>query len=152
MRIPPRLVLPQGLAIAALLVLAACASRDAVKAPPPPRSVIQGPAQRTLVVTASDSGAPIVLEPAQQLTVRLPVNVTAGLEWSLVDAKPGVVSVAGPKFERALRNTDIGEAAGASIWQFGAQASGAVTLSFELRRPRTLQPPVQTVSYSVTVK
>lgn len=138
-----------SLALAAAL-LAAC-STPAPKPPPPP-SVVQNPAHRTLVVTDANAGASVVLESTQTLTVRLPLDVTSGLEWSLVDLKPGVVSAAGPKFERALRNTNSGEDAGDSVWQFKPEAAGAVTLNFALRPTRSLQPAVQTVRYDLTVR
>jgi predicted secreted protein len=138
-----------GLAVAAAL-LAAC-STPAPKPPPPP-SLVQNPGHRVLVVTDANAGATVVLESAQTLTVRLPLGATSGLEWSLVDLQPGVVSAIGPKFERALRNTNSGEDAGDSVWQLTPVAAGAVTLNFALRPTRSLQPAVQTVRYDVTVK
>ena len=84
--------------------------------------------------------------------MRLPVSPATGLEWSLATPKPGVLTMQSTRFERALRNINVEEAAGAAVWHFKPQASGVVTLSFELRRPHSLKPPSQTVSYDVTVK
>jgi predicted secreted protein len=114
--------------------------------------VVQGTGQHVLTVTDANSGAIVMLEATQALMVRLPVGTTSGLEWSLVDLKPGVVSAVGPKFERALRNTNSEEAAGDSVWRVKPESAGTVTLSFELRRPHTLLPAAQTVRYDVTVK
>jgi len=138
-----------GLAKAAAL-LTACSTP--LPKPPPPPSVVQNAGHRTLVVTDANAGASVVLESAQTLTVRLPIGATSGLEWSLVDLKPGVVSAVGPTFERALRNTNSGEDAGDSVWQFKPEATGAVTLNFALRPTRSLQPAVQTVRYDLTVR
>jgi predicted secreted protein len=132
-------------------VLAACAAPEGPKPAPAP-SVVQGPGQRTLVVTEANAGASVVLASAQALTVRLPVDATAAFEWSLVDLKPGVLSAAGPKFERAPRNITADDGAGDSVWQFRPEAAGTVSLSFELRRPHSLLPAVQTVRYDVTVR
>ena len=139
-----------GLALVATL-LGACATPDKPKAPPPPPPVAS-PGQRVVTVSDANAGAGVTLESAQELVVRLPIGPATGLEWSLADLKPGVLAVQGMKFERALRNTNVEEAAGATVWHFRPQASGVVTLSFELRRPHSLQPPSQTVSYDVTVK
>lgn len=139
-----------GLALVATL-LAACATSEKPKAAPPPPAVAS-PGQRVVTVSDANAGAGVTLEPAQELVVRLPIEAAKGLEWSLATLKPGVLTVESTKFERALRNTNVEEAAGATVWHFRPQASGVVTLSFELRRPHTLQPPSQTVSYDVTVK
>lgn len=139
-----------GLSVA-VAVLAACSTPELPKGPVPPPT-LANPGHRSLTVSDADAGANITLGPTQELLVRLPIGPTAGLEWSLVDLKPGVLAVQASKFERALRNTNTEEAAGAMVWQLRPQAAGVVTLSFELRRPRSLQPPVQTVAYKVTVQ
>jgi len=139
-----------GLALAAAL-LAACSTPDAPKAPAPP-PVIAHAGQRAINVTGDDTGASIVLESAQPLIVRLAINVTTGQEWSVVDLKPGVLATQGPKFERALRNAGSAEGEGFVVWQFAPQSAGTVTLNFELRRPRSLQPATQFVRYDVVVK
>lgn len=138
-----------GLAVAAAL-LAACSTPT--PKPPPAPSVVQKPGHRVVVVTDANDGATVVLESAQTLTVRLPLGATSGLEWSLVDLQPGVLSAVGPKFERALRNTNSGEDAGDAVWQLKPVAAGAVTLNFALRPTRSVKPAVQTVRYAVTVQ
>ena len=137
-----------GLTLAAAL-LAACATPEKPKAPPPPVAAV---GQRLVAVSDANAGAAVTLESAQELVVRLPTEGAAGLEWMLVDPKPGVLTLLSSKFERALRNTNVEEAAGATVWHFRPQAAGSVALKFELRRPRSLQPPTQTVGYDVTVK
>ncbi len=132
-------------------VLVACAAPEKPPAPPPVAPVA-GSGQRLITVSDANAGAAVTLEPAQELVVRLPIEGAGGLEWSLVDLKPGVLTVLSSKFERALRNTNVEEAAGASVWHFRPQAAGALTLKFDLRRPHSLQAPVQTVVYDVTVK
>ena len=121
-------------------------------APAPVSVLIQGAGQKSIAVGDDKSGAAIVLEPAQELVVRLPLLATTGREWSLVDLAPGVLAVQSTSFERASRDVNYGEAAGSSIWHFRAVAAGTVTLRFDLRRPRSLEPAVQTATYAVTVK
>ena len=141
---------PLLMSVLAAALLAACASAEKTKPAPVP-SVVQGTGQ-ALTVSSDNSGAGIVLEPAQELVVRLPVAANAGYEWSLVDLKPGVLALRSTKFERALRSTNAEEASGTMVWRFAPEATGSVALRFDLRRPRSLLPAVQTVSYAVTVK
>ena len=133
------------------VALAACSTPEKPQAPPPVPAVAS-PGQRLVTVSDANAGAAVTLESAQELVVRLPTAGAGALEWSLVDLKPGVLAVQSSKFERALRNTNTEEAAGATVWHFRPQAAGVVTLKFELRRPHTLQLPMQTVAYDVTVK
>lgn len=135
----------------ATALLAACSTPELPK-PPPPARVLQAPGHRVLILTDADTGASVRLESTQSLMVRLPIGATGSFEWMLADVKPGVVSVTSSKFERSLRNNTNDDASGASVWQFKPDAAGTVTLTFELRRAKTLLPAVQTVSYSVTVR
>ena len=137
--------------VLAAVLLAACSTPEATKTPLPPPA-IANPAQRALTVTDENTGAGITLESAQALIVRLRVRATDGLEWSLVDLKPGVLAMQSSKFERALRNAGPGEDEGDVVFRLAPQAAGAVTLNFELRRVHSLQPAVQTVSFDVIVK
>ena len=137
--------------IAAAAVLAACGTPEAPKAPPPVPPVAS-PGHRSVTVTEQNAGASVTLESSQELIVRLPVAATAGLEWSLVDLQPGVLTLQNSKFERALRNTNTEEAAGSTFWQLRPQAAGNVTLNFELRRPHSLQAAARTITYRVTVQ
>ena len=138
-------------AAAALALLAAACAMPEKPVPVAPLPVVQSPGKRLVSVSAAQSGAQVTLDKAQVLVVRLPLGVAAGVEWSLVDLKPGVLSVQGAKFERELRSSNDEESSGAMVWHFVPAASGTVTLNFDLRRPRRLDPAVRTVSYIVTV-
>ena len=126
-----------------------------VREPPAPAAaprVVQEPGRSSVRVSEGQSGAGVVLGPAQEMVVDLPVDTTSGYEWTLVDLKPGVLNVLGSKFERTVRTANPEEAAGAVVWRFRPEAMGAVALRFELRRPRSLEPARQTVTYDVTVR
>jgi hypothetical protein len=134
-------------------MLAACSIFD--KTQPkvaPPQVVLQSPGHKSITVSTYDSGAAIVLDSSQDLYVSLDILVTSGLEWNVVDLKPGVVAVLDSKFERALRNTNVEEAAGATVFHLRAEAPGRVLLKFDLRRVHSLLPAVRTATYDVTVK
>ena len=153
--VPPARPFRVALAVALVaptLWLAACAS--AQRAPPPVivQPLVLAPGQKAVTVSEAQSGASVALEAGQELVVRLPVSPTSGLEWSLVDLPPGVLAVRGSMFERALRNSDIDEAGGASVWRLHAAAAGEAALKFELRRPRSLAPALRVVSFAVTVR
>ena len=138
-----------GVALAAAL-LAACSTTDAPKPPPPP--VAGSPGQLIVNVTEANAGASVAIERGQTLVVNLPIRITTGFEWSLVDLKPGVLTVLGPTFERSTIFADDSEAGGTMMWRLKPEAAGVVKLNFELRRPRRLEPAVQTITYDVTVK
>lgn len=140
-----------GVALAAAM-LAACSTADKPKQPPPPPPVVGNPGQLIVKVTDANAGASVTLERGQALVVNLPVRITTGLEWSLVDLKPGVLTSLGSSFERSSIFADDSQAGGTMMWRLKPEAAGAVTLSFELRRPRRLEPAVQTITYDVTVK
>ena len=142
--------LPALLALLATLV-AACAAGDKVK-PVVVQPVVTAPGQKVVTVTAGQNGAVIELGLEQELVVRLATNVTSGREWSLVDLAPGVLGVNGPVFERDLRTANPGEAAGTSVWRLRPMAAGAVTLRFEYRRPRKVEPVAEVVTYAVTIR
>ena len=138
-------------AAAAILLGCSTAPPAAPKeAPPPP--VIDKPGARLVTVTEANNGANVTLESTQELVVSLPLAPTNGLEWSVVDLAPGVLTPTGARFERDPRNSAIGEANGMSVFHFKPQTAGRVTLTFDLRRPRSLLPAVQTMVYQVTVK
>jgi hypothetical protein len=86
------------------------------------------------------------------LVVDLPLLPTEGREWSLVDMKPGVLTVVDSKFERDKRDHDGFASPGDMIIRFKPEAAGDVVLNFSLRRPHTLEPATQTVTYAVTVR
>ena len=142
----------RGLAGTSMLVLlAACASGEQAK-PVVVQPVVRAEGQRSISVTAEQSGAEIELGREQELVVRLATGSTDGQEWSLVDFAPGVLNATGPKFERDLRSTTIDDATGTSLWRLRPSAPGTVALRFEYRRPRRLDPATQVVTYRVTVR
>jgi predicted secreted protein len=134
-----------------IALLSSCASSDAPPAAVPQR-VIQKPGRSEVNVTDTDNGAKVFVEKAQTLVVDLPLLPIEGREWSLVDMAPGVLSVVSSKFERDNRERDGIASPGDMIIRFKAEAAGNVVLNFALRRPHTLEPATQTVTYAVTVR
>jgi hypothetical protein len=114
--------------------------------------VIEAPGKSTLQVSLADANARITLDRGQTLAVRLAVAGADHADWSVADLKPGVLKSLGSNFERAPRNLVVDEADGSVLWRFAPEAPGTVTLRFELRRPRKLEPPRQTVNFTVTVR
>jgi predicted secreted protein len=143
-----------SLALTALLtltLLAACGLGPKEKPVVAP-SLIQSPEKKLITVSELNDNAHIILEAAQVLIVRLPIDAIPGREWSLVDLKPGVLTASAPKFERVSMVVNEGDATGTIVWHFTPEAAGTVALKFELRRPRSLDAAVQAVNYTVTVK
>jgi predicted secreted protein len=132
-------------------LLGACSTPEKIK-PVVVQAVVQNPGERVITVTERQSGAAIVLEPAQALVVRLATEVTSGRDWLLVDLKPGVLNAPDSTFERLPRNLDDSQSVGTTEWRFKPVAAGSVVLTFELRRPHSLAPAAQTVTFAVTVK
>ena len=129
---------------AALVLLAACAT------PPRPAPVVD---RYGVNVAAEHSGSSITLEPGQELVVRLTTIASPTSEWSLVDFQPGVLEgQTAPKFEREIEASNPVQAVGFEVWRFRPAAAGTVTLKFDYRRMRTLDPATQTVTYTVTVR
>jgi predicted secreted protein len=134
-----------------LALISACSTPDKPK-PAPVQPVIQSPQKTSLTATDANSGASVVLERTQDLIVRLPLIATTNLEWSLVDLKPGVVTLESSKFERSPRYISAEENPGTMVFVLKPVAAGDVALKFDLRRPHRLEPATQTVTYAVTVK
>ncbi|MEO8060206.1 MAG: protease inhibitor I42 family protein [Burkholderiales bacterium] len=104
-------------------------------------------------VAAEHSGSAITLEPGQVLVVRLVSDVNQIREWTLLDFVPGVlVGPTAPVFERPPPAANLDVTLGAAVWRFKPAAAGTVTLKFEYRHPRSLEPATQTVNYAVTVR
>ena len=141
-----------GLLVIVALASAGCASSDVPRPAPPPRT-IELPGRHLVTVVERDAGASIVLDAAQELTVRLPLDslaVTAGLDWLLVDVKPEVLANGASKFELDTRDhEDVG---GFVVWRFTPQKAGTTQLRFELRRVHGLEPARRSASYVVRVK
>jgi hypothetical protein len=144
----------RALFIAGLLALDACSTVGEPKpAPPPPR--IELPGRHLVTIGEREAGATIVLDAAQELTVRLPLDdlaVTAGLDWLLTDIKPEVLSNGPSKFEVATRDGSSDGLRGDVVWRFTPQAAGSTALRFELRRTHSLDPPTRIATYVVKVK
>jgi hypothetical protein len=136
----PRLI--GALSLLALLQLQGCDSFfQPVKEPPP-----------IPTVTAADSGAGVVLEPTQELIVRLSVEAQSLGDWSLEQLQPELFKVVGPTFEHVSRGMTGDVYTTVAIWRFVPSTPGTMTLSFGLRRPHGLGAPLQTASFTVTVK
>lgn len=133
------------LAGAVLALVAACT------APPRPDPEVN---RYGVHVAAEHSGSSIALEPGQELVVRLASLLGPSTEWSIVDFKPGVLTgPSAPRFEPEKRMSQLNEpAAGFEVWRFKPAAPGTVTLKFEYRRIRSLDPATETVTYTVTVR
>ena len=134
-----------------LVVFAGCASGDKPK-PVAVQAVVKAAGQRSLSVTEAQAGARIELGLEQELVVRLATSGKGDREWSLVDLAPGVLTVTGPKFQRALFGTADDDAAGQSIWRLRPAAAGSVNVRFEYRRPRNTEAASASVTYAVTVR
>ena len=141
-----------GLTLAAAALLAACSAPGLPKATPPPPPPVAHPGARLVTVSDANAGASVTLDAAQELVVSLPIGVAAGLEWSLVDLKPDVLTLSSSKFERGRSDMSDQEGDGAIVWHFKPKTAGTVTLTFDLRRPRSVLPAVRTVIYNVTVQ
>lgn len=129
---------------AVVLLLAACA------APQRPRPEVDA---FGVHVAEEHSGSAITLDTGQVLVVRLATRINQNREWSLVDFASGVLTgLAAPAFERDLLAAHTGDASGNTVWRFKPGMAGTVTLKFDYRQPRTLEPPTRTVSYTVTVR
>ncbi|MBC8056076.1 MAG: protease inhibitor I42 family protein [Rhizobiales bacterium] len=137
-----------------LALLGACAANDKPK-PVAVQSVIQAPGQSAVTVSERDIGAAVVVEMAQELRVALPDSswaISNNLAWSVESPNNGVLNVVGSRFERGPRDSNPAEAGGTTVWRLKPQAPGKVSLTFALRWPRSLRPPVQTAIFEVTVK
>ena len=138
-------------ALSMLAFVAAC-STTAPPPPPSPKQAIQNPGKASVVVTDAAADSRIVLDRGQALVVRLPIIPTEGLEWSLVDMKPGALMLVSSEFERTRRDLDAIENPGETVFRFTASGGGEVALTFWLRKPRSLEPAVRAVSMTATVK
>ena len=147
----------RGLALPSALLLlglaAACSTAPAPKPTATAPEVIAQPGKKSITVSVADSGASIVLERGQDLVVRLSSPPTSRLEWAPVDFQPGVLAVRRAGYEQAGWGPSIEPGTeGTAYWQFAPQAAGQVVLQFALRQPHRLDPPAQTLRYTVTVR
>ena len=137
-----------------LVLLAACATPNPPKAPPV-ALIVQAPGKTTLDLDERQDGASVTLGTAQGLRVELPTDaaaVNADMSWRVVLSAPGVLDDLGSRFDRRTRDNNPTEAGGTTVWRLMPKGPGRVALSFELRKPYSLDPPLQTLHYDVTVK
>ena len=142
-----------GTAMPAVLaaILAACAAGDKVKQVLV-QPVVSAPGKTLVTLTLAQAGAGVELGLDQDLLVRLATIVVDGREWTLVGLAPEVLAADGPRFRRDLRNVDAAEGTGMSEWRLHPLKAGTVTLRFEYRRPRNVEPASAVATYAVTVR
>ena len=143
--------LPGTAMLAMLALLAACATGDKVK-PVLVQPVVSAPGKTLVTLTLAQAGAGVELGLDQDLLVRLATIVVDGREWTLVGLAPEVLAADGPRFRRDLRNVDAAEGTGTSEWRLQPLKAGTVTLRFEYRRPRNVEPASEVATYAVTVR
>ena len=143
--------LPGTAMLAVLALLTACATGDKVK-PVLVQPVVSAPGKTLVTLTLAQAGAGVELGLDQDLLVRLATIVVDGREWTRVGLAPEVLAADGPRFRRDLRNVDAAEGTGMSEWRLHPLKAGTVTLRFEHRRPRNLEPASEVATYAVTVR
>jgi predicted secreted protein len=133
-----------------LALFAGCASTgaDAPKAVPPVASA----GAKVVNVSEANAGAVITLERDQLLIVSLLMDVSAGVDWSLVDMTSSLLTVQSLRFDRTFRDSFLGDLGGQMVWTLKPTAPGDVTLNFDLRKPHSLMPAVRSISFQVHVK
>ena len=138
----------------ALALLAACAGIDGPKAVDAPKPVapVANAGAKAVNVSDANAGAVVTLEPGQLLVVSLLLDVTAGVDWSLVDMTSKLLTVQSLRFERTSRDNYLGDLGGLMVWTLKPTAPGDVTLNFDLRKPHSLLPAVRSVSFQVRIK
>lgn len=115
-------------ALAALLLVAGCAG--------------------AMALGEDDDGSSVTLDVGQELTIKLPSNVTTGYSWQVVD--DGGLEQVG-EAEYTSPKTDAVGAGGTETFRFTAKTAGTGTIELEYRRPwESGEAPAQ--SWSVTVE
>ncbi len=107
-----------------------------------------------LDLTEQENGKDILLDRGDELVVRLPSNRTTGYSWSLVMTGSGVLKQQGEAAYETLRSDRrLMGAGGVEIWKFCAVKAGALTLTFNYRRPWEKDvPPVKSLTWPVTIR
>jgi predicted secreted protein len=137
-----------------LALMEGCSTADKPK-PVVMQAVVEAPGKAVLTLTELDDGARVVVGTTQELRIDLPNSAWAvinNFEWSVAEQNPAVLNVIGSRFERNARINNPTEAGGTTVWRVKPQAAGTGSLKFALRRPHRLDPPIQTVSFEITVK
>lgn len=147
--------------LSCLSMLMACSDLDKlmpVKAPVTSLPItkrsgpIEKPGAAKVLVSELDNGATIVLGPAQVLEVSLKNTAGSTLDWTVDNPASTPFDVLDNKFVLGLRDRDFTEQEGARVFLLRPKALGELELQFDLRLPRSLEPPSQSVRYTVLVK
>lgn len=131
-------------AIAALMLLAACAASRMSTAP--------AGTERSLGI--SDAGGHYRLQQGEDIRIRLESNRSTGYRWTLLNEQPGVGEVLSlveePDYQRGSAMPGAG---GFETWHFRATGTGPVTLYFTYGRPfETGKPPARQAVYHFEVR
>ncbi len=106
-------------------------------------------AQSTRILTQQDSGCAVAVSVGTIIVVRLPANPTTGYDWKPVSVTAPVLTLIGLSY--AAPRGVVG-AGGTDTFRFRATKTGQQRLQLNYARPwETGVPPVQTVSFMVTV-
>jgi predicted secreted protein len=108
-----------------------------------------------VVTLGVGSATSLELRRDQELRVRLVTEPTTRREWMLADnsASDVLAPQGGRSFEREPVDAyNLTQAAGYEVFRFKPMAPGTATLRFDYRRPRDLEPAMQSVSFTITVK
>lgn len=139
------------LAIAVIVLAAACASSEAPSAPTNGSSSLAAPTPDgvALVVTESDDGQNVTIKAGQTIAVELIGVPTAGYMWTPTET-PAFLEAAGD-YGGPTSSAQLEPGfAGGSHWEgflFKAKAAGEGALRFEQRRPwEDDEPPVDEFS------
>ena len=135
----------------ALFALALAVSGCAAK-------IVNEASQQTVVVTAADNGATILLRVGQTLQVRLKGNPTTGYRWLMVET-PGQTFLKAEggdaRYEPEVppSNSPMVGAGGHEVWTLHPVRTGEGVIRFEYRRPwENGIEPVESVMYTYRVK
>jgi len=154
-------VVPCILSFGLLGLLGACsdlakllpAKAPATSLPITPRSgPIEKPGAAKVLVNELDNGATIVLGQSQVLEVALKNTAGSTLDWVITDPATTPFNVLADKFELGRRDRDFTEQDGDRVFLLRPKTMGNLDLQFDLRLPRSLEPPVQSVRFKVIVK
>jgi len=123
-------------------VLAVCTSLAACTVAPPRE------------LDASADNTRIVLEPHQELVVRLATRPEAGYRWSVERGAPAVLSPADePNYEPVFASAPLVGSGGWTTFRYRASALGTDKLELDYRRPSdTGAPPAKTYSLEIVVQ
>lgn len=113
---------------------------------------IEKPGAAKVLVNELDNGATIVLGQSQVLEVALKNTAGSTLDWVVTNPASTPFNVLADKFELGRRDRDYTEQEGDRIFLLRSKTVGTFDLQFDLRLPRSLEPPSQSVHFKVIVK